>query len=881
MSVWVAMGPAKGKDVDQAELRLRLSASLDQARRQLIDATERGEGGRAALARHAECIDGIIRELVDSARVQTEAPLAVFAVGGYGRKSQFLYSDIDLLVLFGAPIGRPEERFVKALLHPLWDLRFQVGHHVRELADFDRLDTSNPEYVLALMDLRLLAGDRDLTERFDALMKSSAPAWRPQILDALVTLTDQRHSEFHDTLYQLEPDVKDGPGALRDVWATRMMLRLGGDRRRIARGPAPDRLSDAEEFLMRIRSGLHADTERNVNVLSYELQEKAVDRLRYAGGDMRRRVEALMTDYFKDARSVTRALGRVRRAALPPSPTPLRLIGENLMWVVEGITFADAANAAAAPEDWLRVFEAAVSRNVPVADDALAMMEREQLRHNHPPEAFHPTPEHQRRIVQFMRPRAGLSARLGEMRDCGLLGAMFPELNEIACRVTRDFYHKYTVDEHTLLTVRNAERLLTNPRFAPILREVHAPELLVLSLLYHDVGKAREGDHSIVGAEMAAVMSRRLGLDGEAAQTIDFLIRHHLKMSRVAFRRDTEEPEVVRQFASMFGTEEQLKMLVLLTLCDVGAVSPETLTPWKEELLWRLYVDAYNHMTLGYGDDVIDRDQALVAALQANRPPDISEAEMASFLEGLPRRYLILFSHDAIYRHVTLSRDIKPNEAHFFLEKKVESWELTVVSLDKPFLFSNICGVLAYFGMDILRGHALTSPAGLALDVFQFADADGFFARNSEGPKEFDKRLREVVSGAADVTSLLKSKEASVLARRTLGRRTPVVHFDTGHSQRYTVLELVADDAPGLLYRVSRVISNRGIDVDLVLITTEGQKAIDVFHITRGGSKLSDDEETLLKADLERMLEEPRAARGDGALQASGEERGGGAPATK
>ncbi len=856
MSVCVPMAPLKNKDADQSALRLRLSASLDEARRELIDATERGEGGRAALARHAECIDGIIRELVDAAHVHTQTPLAVCAIGGYGRKSQFLHSDIDLLMVFSAPIGRPDERFVKALLHPLWDLRFEVGHHVREIADFDRLDTTNPEYLLALMDLRPLAGDRELTDRLQGLMRSSSAAWRPQILDALASLTDQRHSEFHDTLYQLEPDVKDGPGALRDVWATRMMLRLGGDRRRVARGTAPDRLNDAEEFLMRIRSGLHADTGRNVNVLSYELQEKAVDRLRYAGPDMRRRVEALMTDYFKDARSVTRALGRVRRAALPPEPTPIRLIGENLMWVVEGITFADTQTALAAPADWLLAFDAAVSRNVPVADDALALIEREQQKRHYAPEVFHSTLEHQRRLLQFMRPRPGLSARLSEMRDCGLLGAIFPELNEIACRVTRDFYHKYTVDEHTLLTVRNAERLLNNPRFAPILREVHAPELLVLALLYHDVGKAREGDHSTVGADMALAMSRRLGLDDEATQIIDFLIRSHLKMSRIAFRRDTEEPEVVRQFASMFSTEEQLKMLVLLTLCDVGAVSPETLTPWKEELLWRLYVDAYNHMTLGYADDIIDRDQALVAALQANRPPDIPEADMARFLEGLPRRYLILFSQDAIYRHVRLARDIKPNEAHFFLEKKAEAWELTVVSLDKPFLFSNICGVLAYYGMDILRGHALTSPAGLALDVFQFADSDGFLDRNSEGPNEFDRRLRDVVSGVTDVTALLRSKEGSVLTRRALVRRTPVVHFDTGHSQRYTVLELVADDAPGLLHRVSRVISDRGIDVDLVLISTEGQKAIDVFHITRGGSKLSDDDEALLKADLERMLKE-------------------------
>ena len=850
------MGSAKGKDVGQAELRLRLAASLDEARRELSGATERGEGGRAALALFSECIDGIVRVLVDNARAQTGAALAVGAVGGYGRRSQFLHSDVDLLVVFDRPIGRPEERFTKALLHPLWDLKFQVGHHVREIADFDRLDTSNPEYLLSLMDLRLLAGDQALLDRLGDVLQSSAPQWRPHILEALVTLTDQRHSEYHETVYQLEPDVKDGPGALRDVWATRMMLRLGGDRRHAPRQTSSDRLNDAEEFLMRIRSGLHLDAGRNANVLSYELQEKAADRLRYTGPDVRRRVEALMTDYFKDARSVTRALGRVRRVAVPPLPTPIRLVGENLMWVVEGITFSDPAAAAASPAEWLRVFDAAASRGVPVADDALALMEREQQVHNYAPAALHPTAEHRQQIVQFLRPRPGLSARLSEMRDCGVLGAIFPELNEISCRVTRDFYHKYTVDEHTLLTVRNVEGLLANPRFGPVLRELRAPELLVLALLYHDVGKARDGDHSIVGAEMATGMMSRLGLDDDARQTIDFLIRNHLKMSRIAFRRDTEEPEVVRQFAALFSTEEQLKMLVLLTLADVGAVSPDTLTPWKEELLWRLYVDAYNQMTLGYGDDIIDREQALVAALQASRPADIPESEMASFLEGLPRRYLILFSPDAIYRHVRLSRDIRPDEAHFFLEKKAEAWELTVVSLDKPFLFSNICGVLAYFGMDILRGHALTSLAGTALDVFEFADSDEFFERNSQGRKEFDRRLHEVVNGQADVTALLKSKERNVLFRRAPVRREPVVYFDSGHSQRYTVLELVAEDMPGLLYRVSRVISDHGIDVDLVLISTEGQKAIDVFHITRGGAKLSEDAEAALKADLERMLKE-------------------------
>jgi [protein-PII] uridylyltransferase len=842
--------------VDQTELRVRHQAALESARRDLVTSTERGEGGRQALARFADSIDEIVCDLVAAASAQTKTPIAVCALGGYGRRALSLHSDIDLLLLVGGRIGRPEERFVKALLHPLWDLKLAVGHHVRELDDFDRLETDNPEFLLALMDLRQLAGDGSLFDRFDGVLQASSGHWHPQILDALVTLTDERHLQFHDTLYQLEPDVKDGPGALRDIWATRTILKLAGEPRGAAAVSAPDRLHDAEEFLMRIRSGIHLDMGRNVNTLTYELQEKTAERLKYSEPDARRRAEALMTDYFRHARTVTRVLGRVRRAAQPASPTPIRLIGENLMWVVEGITFADAATAARFPASWLRVFEAAASRNVPVADEALALMEREQELHRYTPDTFLATPTHQQLLVQFLRPRPGLSARLAEMRDCGVLGAIFPEFDEISCRVTRDFYHKYTVDEHTLLTVRNVERLLNHARFGPVLRELRAPELLVLALLYHDVGKAREGNHSEVGAEMAAPMMERLGLDAEARQTVDFLIRNHLKMSRIAFRRDTEEPAVVKQFASIFSTEEHLKMLCLLTLADVGAVSPDTLTGWKEELVWRLYVDAYNQMTLGYGDEIIDRNEA-AAELHAARPDDISESEIATFLEGLPRRYLILFTPQDIYRHVRLSRDIEPDDVHFFLEKKPAAWELTVVSLDKPFLFSNISGVLAYFGMDIVRGHALTSLSSLVLDVFQFIDRDRFFERNSQAHQQFDRTLTDVVGGGTDIRALLKNKTGSVLfSHAPMVRRTPVIYFDNETSQRYTVLELVADDAPGLLHRVSRVISEHGVDVDLVLISTEGRKAIDVFHITRGGAKLAEDAEAALKADLECMLKE-------------------------
>ena len=319
---------------------------------------------------------------------------------------------------------------------------------------------------------------------------------------------------------------------------------------------------------------------------------------------------------------------------------------------------------------------------------------------------------------------------------------------------------------------------------------------------------------------------------------VEFLIANHLQMSMVAFRRDTEDPETVRRFAALVGVEERLKMLCLLTLADVEAVSLETLTPWKEELLWRLYVDTYNQLTLGYGDELIDRSQSELAQLLGARHADLPAEEISRFLEGLPRRYLRLFDRDAIERHVRLARDIHPDAVHVSLERKGSAWELTVVTMDKPFLFSNISGVLSSFGMDILRGHAMTSPNGLVLDIFQFTDGERFLELNPDARDEFVAVLDEVVSGRVDVTVRLRGREQSLVHRRP-PRVTPVVHCDNHASQRYTIVEIVADDALGLLYRISRVMSQQGCDVDLVLISTEGHKAIDVFHITQAGAKLS------------------------------------------
>jgi [protein-PII] uridylyltransferase len=824
------------------------SATLAAARDELIAATERGAAGRSALECYTDRIDGLLQRLFFDAPAARQ-PVTIVALGGYGRRHLALHSDVDVLVLFAGPLAADDERFLRGLLHPLWDLPLVVGHQVRELGDFAQLETDNPQFLLALLDARRVAGDPALFAQFEAAFHTARA--HAEILDRLHDLIDQRHAAFNGTLYQLEPDTKEAPGALRDLSAVRTIARLA-DPALLGHGPADGaRLDEAEDFLFRVRSIVHLERKRNHNVLSHEIQEHAAQRLGYGGSDLRQRVERLMGDYFRHARLVSRSLELARKTA----PRP---VGANLVLSRDGIRFVDAQRAAREPHTWLAAFQAALDHQAAVADEALALIQQHVDRYT--PEDLLPTRTERDALLKFLQPRAGLYARLSEMHDRGLLGRFFPEFQAIFSRVVRDFYHKYTVDEHTLLTIRNLERLLAPPpgraRFGDLLSTVTDPALLVLALLFHDVGKWRDEDHHLESVRMAEQMFERLQLPQEARDVVEFLIANHLQMSLVAFRRDTEDPGIVRAFSDVVGTEDRLKMLCLLTLVDVEAVSPEALTPWREELLWRLYVDTYNHLTIGYGDERIQPDQRRIRELLAARPGDLSEAEIRRFVEGLPRRYLQLFPAGAVYRHVRLSRDIQPDHVHATLERQGGLWELTVVTLDKPFLFSNICGVLSSFGMDIVRGHAMTNPNGLVMDAFQFTDNERFLDLNAGGEQQLLDVLEAAVSGRIDVAERLRAREHSVFHHDSVRRFAPVIHADNQSSGHYTILDIVASDEIGLLHRISRVISRHGCSVALVLIATEGAKAIDVFHITSEGTKLPDAAQAALTADLHRMLED-------------------------
>ena len=833
-----------------------LKEVLSTARKNLITNTGRAYAGLNTLYEYTNSIDTILQHIYRDSSGRDATPVALIALGGYGRRHQCQCSDIDLLVLFEGRIGAAEEHCLRSILHPLWDLGLSVGHQVRELSDFDSPELDNPEYLVALREARFLDGDHGLFGQFKEACLDTTSPWRLPTIDALLELTQQRHAQFNNTVFHLEPDVKDSPGGLRDATAIRLLRDM---RDESAENPNVDlgRIEEAEDFMLRVRSVLHMERGRNLNILNHELQELVASSFVSPSNDKQQQVEAVMSTYFHHAQIIGRALSAELKTFQAPAHSTVVPIDEELEQAWDGIRFVDGTRASLQPQTWLRPFELALERELDLSEQVLTCIERHGDRY--PPERFFPSIEERDLLLRVLKPRPGLYARLSEMHGRGLLGRLFPEFQKVYCHVIRDFYHKYTVDEHTLLTIRNVEHLLAPRskslgRFSALLTETKEPELLVLALLFHDVGKWTDKNHSEEGARMAVGALRRIRLPEKSIATVEFLIRHHLQMSVAAFRRDTDDPDTVTQFSRLVGTEEHLKLLCLLTLADMTGVGPDVMTPWKEEMLWRLFVATYNRLTLKYGDDVIADTGAALEDLYRQLPEDVSQQEVLTFLEGYPTRYLRVVDQLDVFEHVRLSRNLKPTELHATIRKTDASWELSAIALDQLGLFANICGVLSYFGMDILRGQAMHNDHGVVLDLFQFADHEGYLRLHTTAKTEIIDLLGDVAAGKIDIDSNLDGRQQAEQSNPQPEQIRPVLRFNNHYSRRFTVLEIVTRNAWGLLYKISRTISLHECDIELVLITTEGAQAVDVFHLTKNNNKLSPAEQDAITKTLHLTL---------------------------
>ena len=537
-------------------------------------------------------------------------------------------------------------------------------------------------------------------------------------------------------------------------------------------------------------------------------------------------------------------------------------VGPNLGLSRDGIRFLDPIQAARNPASWIGAFQAAIDAGTEVTEEALSCIQQHVDRL--PRGRLLPGQRrHVRRCLRLLKPRAGLYARLSEMHDCGLLGRVFPEFQAISWRVVRDFYHKYTVDEHTLLTIRNLERLSHTDGAVsaalPERRRSNSPSPSCWSSRCCCTTSASGATTTtrIESVRMARDVLDRLQLTGEARETVLFLIKHHLRMSLVAFRRDTEDPEIVKDFAAFVGTEERLKMLCLLTLADVEAVSPETLTPWKEELLWRLYVDTYNHLTQRYGDERIERNQAGLDELLRSRPEDLSAAEITRFLEGLPQRYLQLLP---ARRHLPA----RPAGARHPARRSAPVARARRCGLDAGRRHARqAVPVLEHLRRAVVVRHE-HHPRPRADQPERTGPRHLPVHRRRAVPRAEHRRpgsrcctcCEDVVAGRADVAGAAarpRARRAAVgSGRRALRRwcapttkRPAATPFSTSSRPMRSGCSTASAASSPSTAATSTWCS----------IATEGEKAIDVFHITKGGSKLTEAEQQALTSDLHRILE--------------------------
>ena len=792
-----------------------------------------------ALAERSAEVDRLVLHAADRLLFPgVAANVAVLAVGGYGRRQLFPYSDIDVLLLF--PSERhiaPAKEAISAFLQHLWDAGLRMSHSVRTPDECAEVHDSNTELNISLLDQRFLTGDRALYAGLADRLPRFIHANRDALVRNLAQLTRDRHTKYAGTFYHLEPNVKDTPGGLRDF----QLVCWLGQLREGAADPSAE-LREAYHFLARLRCYLHVQTGRDNNLLTFDAQDGLAEHWQLPGAAQ------WMREYYRHARAIYRAAvrqleeGEVQTSSLFAQFRDFRSRVSNAEFSVhrERVHFRAPQRLDVEPELALRLFEFVARHGLRLSSEAEQRIEARLPRlrdHFLTPQHLWPA------LSQLLGlPHAPVAVRA--MHETGVLTAIFPEFAEIECLVIRDFFHRYTVDEHTLVTLQNLWSLRTTADpwcrgFRDLLAEINEPGVLAFALLFHDTGKGTltEGP---VDASLRLVQDpmTRIQMPWQDRDMVMFLIEHHLDLSAAMFSRDVFDPQTIRDVAHQMGTVERLKVLTLLTYADIGAVNPTTMTPWRAEQLWQLYLMVYNELN---------------RELQTERIEAVptGSAERIAFLQGFPVRYLRTHSEAEIDEHMALEEKSRKRGMAVDIRRLDSAWQLTLIAHDRPGLFAAVAGTLSCFGMNILKAEAFGNLRSLVLDTFTFADPARTLDLNPSEVERLHATLERVLAGKADVKELLRNRPKPVLPSRKAGI-SPRVVFDSEASSTATLVEIVAEDRPGLLYDLATAISANGGNIEVVLIDTQAHKAIDVFYVTAGGGKLGAEKQAAIRVAVEK-----------------------------
>jgi [protein-PII] uridylyltransferase len=783
--------------------------------------------------------------------------IALVAVGGYGRGELNPYSDIDIMFLHDGsmPASRIED-IAQKLLYFLWDMRLDVGYSVRVIADCVEMAAADGTVKTALMDARYLSGSRLLFNTlhktiFTQILTRSSDKFIKEKMSDMKT----RREKYGSTVYLLEPNLKEGEGGLRDLqtamWVARVKYKFSDPKELIIKGILSEEELEsyhaALDYLWRIRNELHYFSGRKNDQLTFDAQIHLAAFFGYQERGRTLAVEDFMRDYYRHANRVEHFASSLMSRCIWRDEGALKIIGYFVRrpvgdgcFVLKGeLIIPDESVVEANPPVLMKIFELAQKHGVQLNVRVKGLIRKSLQLVN---DKFRRNREVNQSFMNILRAPKDVAVTLRLMHHLEFLNCFIPEMEHIYCKVQHDIYHIYTVDIHTLFAVEEAEKMLngTSKEILPFPCEIAArigkPELLILSVMFHDIGKGEGGGHAEKGAAMIPTISRRMGLSKEDSERLEFLVRQHLLFAHISQRRDLNDENMIVQFARQMETSENLKMLLLLTIADVRAVGSEVWTTWKALLFQELYEKAFNILERGefHLEASSERVKAVIKKIIELLEDEFPTARVREELKAMPVRLLLSNTLPAIAGHVRMLIGLEEAEVLMQIDHQAASGysEFTICAQDMPGLFSRITGVMAANGVNILGAQINTSRNGKVLDILQVNSPQGMLITDPQRWQKVEAEMRLAILGEVKVADLVARRQRpTLLTSRPAPRFATRVEIDNEVSSDYTVIDIYTHDKVGLLYLITSTLTRLGLYIGVSKISTKVDQVADVFYV--------------------------------------------------